>query len=369
MPKWWQSSEVFILPTLTIAIIATKRVVQYMRDYFQATTCLVDCKPWFLYPCVFLESIEPRKDFDKFAHQVGGHQDYEIIYTNGKIYKPMTKEIAFHNELNFYESTVVKKTHSTQCPQHFIPDYYGVRFVRFENRVVRPYLQLRDLTKNFRVPCVCDLKMGRETFEPTSSREKIERRKNKFPYQYEIGYRITGFKTYDCLEKKYHIFDKMSGRSLTPSTISDGLALFFHNSLFLRREVAIAMVQKLENVLSWMLSQTRFKFYCASLLLIYDGAIFLDDICMPSAQIPTVVYNSFIPPAPVGIGFTCCRHIENILSDCVQVSIIDFAHCLPSERGDRDDNFIFGLRNLISHLHEIIIGSQNPSSKELKLLF
>ncbi len=85
--------------------------------------------------------------------------------------------------------------------------------------------------EGFKAPCIIDIKIGTETYEPNASFDKIEREKNKYQFQHEIGFRIVGFKVYDVITKTYKHIGKRFGRSLLPHKISEGLLLFFFNGL------------------------------------------------------------------------------------------------------------------------------------------
>ena len=94
------------------------------------------------------------------------------------------------------------------------------------------HLLLMDMTANFRKPCVMDLKMGRQTYEPDAPDEKKTREINKYPQQEQFGFRIVGMRFYDPLHPEsdadgYRFFPKEYGRSLaTVEDVLDALRLF-----------------------------------------------------------------------------------------------------------------------------------------------
>ena len=91
---------------------------------------------------------------------------------------------------------------------------------------------LTDITANFRKPCVMDLKMGTQTYEPDASDEKKTREMNKYPQQEHFGFRIIGMRFYDPSHPSadangYRFFPKEYGRSLaTTADVLDALRLF-----------------------------------------------------------------------------------------------------------------------------------------------
>lgn len=55
-------------------------------------------------------------------------------------------------------------------------------------------MQLEDVTAKFRYPCVTDIKIGAQTYDPNASQEKIAYEKRKCPQAAEIGFRLLGMK-------------------------------------------------------------------------------------------------------------------------------------------------------------------------------
>lgn len=85
--------------------------------------------------------------------------------------------------------------------------------------------------EGFKAPCIIDIKIGTNTYEPNAPLDKIKREQNKYHFQQEIGFRIVGFKVFDVITKTYKQIGKRFGRSLQPNKISEGLLLFFYNGL------------------------------------------------------------------------------------------------------------------------------------------
>lgn len=62
--------------------------------------------------------------------------------------------------------------------------YYLIFTVRF--------MKLENLLQDMRQPCVLDIKMGRKTYDPFASKEKIAMETAKFPPAKNLGYQISG---------------------------------------------------------------------------------------------------------------------------------------------------------------------------------
>ena len=58
------------------------------------------------------------------------------------------------------------------------------------------YMILDDLTHDFSKPCVLDIKMGLQTYEPDAHPSKIKREQKKYPMQNVFGFRIVGMKKF-----------------------------------------------------------------------------------------------------------------------------------------------------------------------------
>ena len=162
----------------------------------------------------------PLDAMNSFSHQVAGHTK-EILRTfRGCILKPMIKVRHFFRELRIYEKMESQGTHWTQSAKSFVSNYHGLIVAKKDPTTTAPppsssssvigkngthrlYLALNDLTKDYKSPCAIDIKMGTQTYEPGASEEKKQRELVKCKYQAEVGFRITGFKTYDSLNGTY----------------------------------------------------------------------------------------------------------------------------------------------------------------------
>jgi len=338
-----------------------------------------------------------------FNHQVAGHTSEVLRGFLGKVLKPMVKGHLFVREVRLYEELAEAPLcdHCNHLPRAFVPQYAGLAMVEVRHpsggdhghaspppvadgqkgvyallttwlrwwlagsvwgggggarsppataaafapaptppTALLPHLVLEDLTRGYCAPCVIDIKMGQQTYEPTASAFKKQREVLKCPYQATTGYRITGMKVFDVRTQTYHCKEKQYGRSLAPDQLCDALTLFFHNGVHVRRDVVLSVIQQLEQILVWLQCQNRLHFYCSSLLIIYDGAPAVDT---------GGGRTSDVPPCMLPLQ----AHSSSGATDLVRVKMIDFAHTLPSP-GGIDLGYILGLRNLISNLYEVM---------------
>lgn len=134
------------------------------------------------------------------------------------------------------------------------------------------YMALEDLTHRYTIPCAADIKMGMQTFEPSASAEKKARELTKYTFQKEVGFRITGFKTYDSVTGRFKSVEKVFGRSLYPGDVQEAVGSFFYNGRRLRRDVLGVVIAKLDKLLRWFNTQRQYSFYCSSILIVYEAA-------------------------------------------------------------------------------------------------
>ena len=95
-----------------------------------------------------------------------------MIKHNGTILKPITKQKCGDREIDFYEeiNSATDKTRSEL--RDFVPKYYGKVTVPIKGNDV-DCIVLEDLTRYYKEPCVIDIKIGRRTWDPTASYDKI----------------------------------------------------------------------------------------------------------------------------------------------------------------------------------------------------
>eukprot|EP01031_Cornospumella_fuschlensis_P042209 gene42209-51544_t len=271
----------------------------------------------------------PLDDVYDFSYQVAGHVDEKVRrYGDKFVLKPCMKPDLFQRESNFYS-----QLSADDSLKQWVPEYHGLVYVpasssgyseQVGGQRLLPCMVLEDLTLGFNKPCVMDVKIGRQTFEPSASQPKKARELAKYPHQEALGFRITGFKVWDTREQQYRSLGKEFGRALQPEDVSRGLGLFFYDGWEFRREVLQSCAEQVEGVAKAVHSQRRHCFYCSSLLVVYDGD--------SSNQ--------------------ACR-----------VRMIDFAHVVAQE-AEPDEGYVYGARALHGHLSWLLQLSQAESGEK-----
>ena len=175
----------------------------------------------------------------------------------------------------------------------FTASYYGVveniqPQIGVGGEAQRHHILLHDVTSSFRRPCVMDIKMGTQTYEPDSSLEKQDKERRKYGvHQTTFGFRMVGMRKYDPThpdadQHGYLMWDKHYGRSLTTmESLIDAFTTFFRGSRDGQNAVlgsgkvrrkAVASVLGLVRSLRHRFEDNRcLAFYSSSVLIVYDA--------------------------------------------------------------------------------------------------
>ncbi|KAL5018443.1 hypothetical protein ScPMuIL_004165 [Solemya velum] len=260
------------------------------------------------------------------------------------IYKAVQNPPRGTRELEFYQQVFSPACTDVQLLQlkRFMPHFAGVYYYKETPDV--PYLKLENIVSKFRKPCVADIKMGPCTYDPTASAEKIASEVQKFPAVVRIGFQFTGLQVHDPTRNKTECLDKFWCRSLKEEEfLINGVGKFFGLDHHLRKDVIKALLEKLQLIQDWFDTQTELAFYASSLLVVYEGEV-------QNASRHGTTMNG---PESSDLLKTKSDGTEvNSDHPLVDVRMIDFTHVFKSET--KDENYLFGLRNLIRYLNELL---------------
>ncbi|OQR68753.1 inositol polyphosphate multikinase-like [Tropilaelaps mercedesae] len=272
-------------------------------------------------------------------HQVAGHRQGRgktklglLLHVDGSILKPMAPgdgrsmcEYDFYVMISDHHKTchVDINVNREACEDpvvhelvHITPAYLGQfnlqTFAQGQDGLCVPYIKLVDLTRSFELPCISDIKIGCITYDaPGATLEKVRERESKYLPAKKTGYQILGMRIY-VGDKPERIGNEYCAL-LTEHNIDQGVKRFMSTN----PECTQLIIDDLERIHRWFLGQKRFSFFGSSVLIVYEAKR--------------------------------CRALAKM---------IDFAHVHELKRADED--FIYGLENLIKHFRQCI--PTRPSS-------
>jgi hypothetical protein len=237
------------------------------------------------------------------TNQAGGHADAFLVKNPGQLMKKAGKA-----ERSFYLETLPK----VDGLAAFCPKCYGVHE---ENGVA--YTIMEDLCHGFTKPSVADIKIGLSSVGEDADEEKQRKMgaKDAISTSATLGIRFTGMVVYNAQEDSFAKFGKKWGHLLKEAEFNPSLLRFFtRDDPKVTRALLESAIAQVEAVYKWFESQHSLRFFSSSLLFVYDGAN------------PTEL----------------------------RVKMIDFAHVFPiRNESERDDNYLFGVKELLARLRTL----------------
>ena len=239
---------------------------------------------------------------------------------------------AVKKEMNFYQQITTSNDLDDTRILPYIPEFLGVQQIGFNkgSKTMHEYfLILSDITEIYILPNVIDIKIGFRTWGPDTSIEKrIYKESKNTATRDAFGYIVKGMmvnsfngngdENNSTTTRRYN---KTFGESLTPENARKIPQTFFDTNVSnYAPECAAVVLEKIRDIYSTFLKQRKYNFTGSSLLIAYDANAVKD---LRNEVIDSQQFNKFI-----------------------DVKIIDFGNVYLSN-GQRDDNFLIGLKNLI----------------------
>lgn len=257
------------------------------------------------------------------VHQVAGHffgkgrTKLGFLQTDdGYVLKPLQSPPRGEREHNFFKrifsSDQSNLNNDEKELKNLLPHYRGSFF---HNEIV--YIKMDDITYGLKHPAVIDFKIGRITYDPEATIEKIERQKRKYPIVESIGFQLLGMRVFDKTDHSFKHYDKVFGRGLDGNDLIHGLALFYQFHQTAQINSIKETIKKFESIQRWFEKQTTYHFYSSSVLVVYnaDG--------------------------------------EQNQAENIRIKLADFAHVFPANN-NRDDNCLFGLNKIVELLNSLL---------------
>ncbi|XP_055383316.1 inositol polyphosphate multikinase [Condylostylus longicornis] len=209
--------------------------------------------------------------------QVAGHTWGENsvgllkLKEDASVLKPLGKPECGAREIAFYETVYGSDNPIISKLKNFTAEYKGHTKININGREL-DFVKLADLTHNMKEPCIMDIKVGKRTWDPLATPEKIAVEREKYAAcKNNLGLCIPGFQIHSITDGKLKRFGKEFGKKLTPHTFKETLRLFLNFDAGICQPLVDDIYKQLKSILKWSSTQTSLKLYSSSILLVYDS--------------------------------------------------------------------------------------------------
>uniref|UniRef100_V5GJI6 Kinase n=1 Tax=Anoplophora glabripennis TaxID=217634 RepID=V5GJI6_ANOGL len=215
-------------------------------------------------------------EVEMLPSQVAGHMNdgksAGMMRQNGLILKPIVKKEYGEREIWLYRKLDDTVDRSLIEFREFVPKFYGTKTVNF---IGKDYecIVLEDLTKYYREPCIMDIKIGRRTWDPKATYEKIIAEETKYlECKRDLGFCIPGFQVYKLHNNQLVKFGKDFGKSLNKERAEDAIKAFLNaEGGIYCRSLIVQFLAAFWRIQHWVRNQRRLRLYSSSILLVYDA--------------------------------------------------------------------------------------------------
>lgn len=142
---------------------------------------------------------------------------------DGSVLKAAVKPICGAREIEFYESLLGNLNDpSIETLRKLVPEYRGTVKMPFRGKVI-DFIKMIDITHDMDEPCVMDIKIGKRTWDPLATPDKISAEEQKYKdCKQNLGFCIPGFQVYDIKTDRVKRFGKEYGKKLDQNSVRDG---------------------------------------------------------------------------------------------------------------------------------------------------
>lgn len=251
-------------------------------------------------------------EIQAYSLQVAGHRKTEdtkylglLQCSNGTVLKPIIKE-AQKREIDFYTRITLSNEHDLVELRSSIPKYFGCKKYT-HNGFEQEYIILEDLSERMLEPCIMDVKIGKRTWDPLATPEKIKNEQAKYAQcKQQYGFCIPGFQMYKLSTGKLHKYNKDYGKRLHGHGVVDAIRNYLNGvGTPLCRALLLQFLSQLWKIQKWARAQDSLHLYSTSLLLVYDAARLRD----------------------------CCGEMQHTIANCRSVNLPRRRHSLHADSG------------------------------------
>ncbi|XP_062558675.1 inositol polyphosphate multikinase [Armigeres subalbatus] len=213
-------------------------------------------------------------------HQIAGHAFFDTTDSVGllkslddaSVLKPAGKVLCGLREIKFYEQVQSATTETDLLPlKDVIPRFLGHTKLPVDGKLLE-FIKLSDLTHGMHEPCIMDVKIGCRTWDPQASEEKRRAEESKYQAcKQNYGFCIPGFQVYSIANGRRMRYGKDYGKKLTEVTAKDAFRKFLNFDSGLCRQLLMQFLSDLWTIQKWARTQTTFRLYASSVLLVYDA--------------------------------------------------------------------------------------------------
>ncbi|RVE47128.1 hypothetical protein evm_008205 [Chilo suppressalis] len=253
----------------------TRTSVRRQRSIYQVHYCLERRRGVEMKPLVLPSDLGVQA----FDLQVAGHQSTNnskymglLQCSNGTILKPILKPCQ-QREVDFYTRLQTTDEPDLLELRKLVPKYFGRTHYTYQGHQ-QEYIVLEDLTQRMMEQCVMDVKIGRRTWDPLATEEKIKNEQNKYALcKQQYGFCIPGYQVVELATGRVRRYGKDHGKKLHGDMVKDAIRRYLNGcgSAGICRSLLLQLLASLWRVQDWARHQTRAKLYCTSLLLLYDA--------------------------------------------------------------------------------------------------
>lgn len=150
---------------------------------------------------------------------------------DGSVLKAAVKPICGAREIKFYECLKGNVTDpNIEALRNLVSEYRGTVRMPFRGKTI-DFIKLTDITHNMSEPCVMDIKIGKRTWDPLATPDKILAEEQKYEAcKKNLGFCIPGFQVFDIKSGRIKRFGKDYGKKLNQNSVREGMFFQWNNN-------------------------------------------------------------------------------------------------------------------------------------------